>query len=188
MGWLMVKKHPEVIKKGKAIDLSDLHAEPVVMFQHRHWVKMGLLFNVIIPTLMPMLWGESAWNGFFVAFVLRYLVTLHITWTVNSLSHMFGYKPYDTRIAPNQNWFVATFALGEGWHNFHHTFPHDYATSELKWTINTTTWLIDFLSLFGICYDRRKITDKVIENRKLRTGPDGNLEQKVEQKLAQKVE
>jgi len=60
---------------------------------------------------------------------------------------------------------------GEGYHNFHHTFPWDYSTSEWGWNINLTTFILDQLAKIGWVYDRRYVTKDLIEKRKTRTGP-----------------
>ncbi len=48
---------------------------------------------------------------------------LHVTWLVNSASHMFGYRNYETTDDSRNNWLVAILAYGEGWHNNHHAYP-----------------------------------------------------------------
>ncbi len=64
---------------------------------------------------------------------------------------MVGNKPYDTRIGPVENMFVSIQALGEGFHNYHHTFPQDYATSEYGiGHFNTTKGFIDLMAFFGL--------------------------------------
>ena len=50
----MVRKHPDVKEKGSKIDLSDLHNDPVVMFQHRHYLPLALTLCIVIPTLIPV--------------------------------------------------------------------------------------------------------------------------------------
>lgn len=56
-----------------------------------------------------------------------------MTWLVNSVAHMWGQRPYDAHINPSENWLVSIGAHGEGWHNYHHTFPFDYKTSEVPY-------------------------------------------------------
>ncbi len=59
MGWLCLKKHPAVKAKGKAIDLSDLWADPVVRFQRRFYIPLIILCWGLIPTLIPVyFWNE----------------------------------------------------------------------------------------------------------------------------------
>lgn len=73
----------------------------------RFYLPLILLFSVALPTIVPwMFWGESLWNSYFVAAIFRYCVTLHATWTVNSIAHMYGYRPYDKRINPRESLVV----------------------------------------------------------------------------------
>ncbi|XP_064639191.1 acyl-CoA desaturase 1-like [Lineus longissimus] len=171
MGWLLVRKHPDVIAKGKALDLSDLKSDPVVMFQRRFYIPSIMLLCFTIPTIVPhLLWGESIANAYFVCALLRYTLTLHATWCVNSLAHALGMKPYDRFIKPAENMLVAFMAMGEGFHNYHHTFPQDYSTSEYGWKINSTTMFIDFMAAIGQVEGRKKISKEIVMKRKERTG------------------
>ncbi|MCP6116884.1 hypothetical protein NL387_26720, partial [Klebsiella pneumoniae] len=77
-----------------------------------------------LPTVIPVyFWNESWINAFFVATLFRYTFILNVTWLVNSAAHKWGGKPYDKNIKPSENISVSVFALGEGFHNYHHTFP-----------------------------------------------------------------
>lgn len=125
---------------------------------------------MVIPTVVPYLWGESLWLSYFTAFALRYTFTLNVTWCVNSFAHMFGDKPYDVNINPSENLFVSMFAGGEGFHNYHHTFPQDYATSEFGTKVNLTTRIINFFARIGWAYDLKVIPRDVIIKRMMRTG------------------
>ena len=57
-------------------------------------------------------------------------------------------KPYDATIGPVENMSVSVLALGEGFHNYHHTFPHDYSASEWRWSLNLTTLFIDAMAWY----------------------------------------
>ncbi|XP_020610221.1 stearoyl-CoA desaturase 5-like [Orbicella faveolata] len=171
VGWLLVKKHPDVIKKGKQLDLSDLYEDKIVMFQRRHYKLLSTICNVIIPIAVPWyFWNESIWNGFFICYAFRYTFTLNATWCVNSFAHLWGAKPYDEHINPSQNFSVVIATGGEGFHNFHHTFPQDYATSELGSPMNPSKWFIDLCALFGLAYDLKTISKEAIRKRRIRTG------------------
>jgi len=183
MGWLMVRKHPQVIIKGQKIDLSDLRADPVVMFQHKYYLQLAALCNLILPTLIPWyFWGEDAWTAYAVA-VLRYVIVLHNTWLVNSAAHLWGDKPYAEHINPAENLLVSFLAAGEGFHNYHHTFPHDYSTSEWRWSFNLATIFIDAMALIGQAYDRRSVAKETVEARIRRTGP-GTTPPKMKEELS----
>lgn len=171
MGWLCCKKHPEVKEKGKLIDMSDLESNPYVMFQHRHFWWMSLVFTVLVPTLIPvLLWQERFWTSFVFSFMVRYLITLHGTWLVNSAAHYYGERPYDKRIEARESPYVIFNGLGEGFHNYHHTFPYDYATSEFGRYMNITTTFIDLCASLGLVVDRRKVDPESILRRRARTG------------------
>jgi len=169
MGWLLVRKHPAVLKAGATIDMSDLEADPVIMFQHRHYLKCYTLAAFVLPTVVPLLWGETLTNSYFMA-VFRYVAVLHFTWLVNSAAHFFGNKPYDVGIGATQNMLVSVLAMGEGFHNYHHTFPYDYSTSEWGLSVNLTTAFIDLMAKCGLAYNLRKANPATVAARAQRTG------------------
>ena len=115
MGWLMVKKHPLVIKHGKEVDLSDLQADPILRFQHKYYMPLTLLMVVIIPVLIGTFFLQlSAYDSFSLFVALRLVGLIHGIGLVNSAAHMFGYRPYDKSIGPTENVFVSLCASGEG--------------------------------------------------------------------------
>jgi len=120
--------------------------------------------------MVPLLWGESAFVAFYTAGLLRYCVTLNATWMVNSVAHMWGFRPYDGNINPAESAITASGAFGEGWHNYHHTFPSDYKASEYPWKLNATTMFIDFFALIGWAYDRKTTSKESIAARRAKAG------------------
>jgi len=119
-------------------------------------------------------WGESFITAWFFVTQFRYACILHWTWLVNSAAHMFGNHPYDKSINPSENKTVAILAMGEGWHNYHHTFPWDYKTAELgDYKYNLTTGFIDFMAWIGWAYDLKTVPKSIVQQRILRTG-DGS--------------
>ena len=171
IGWLLMKKHPDVLIKGKNVDLSDLQRDPVVQFQRRYYLPMCLLMTIVVPVGVPwFFWGEDPWIAFFCLSLFRYVMTLHSTWFVNSAAHLWGSRRYDKHVNPCDNRFVAVASIGEGWHNYHHTFPYDYATSEWGPRINMTTIFIDFMAAMGQVYDRKQVSQEAIERVRRRKG------------------
>lgn len=74
--------------------MSDLEADPIVMFQHKYYLPLALVLGFAIPISTACYFGETlnvAWNGH----IFRYLLGLHLVWMINSAAHCFGYKPYD---------------------------------------------------------------------------------------------
>ncbi|XP_076368487.1 acyl-CoA Delta-9 desaturase-like isoform X3 [Tachypleus tridentatus] len=174
IGWLLVRKHPDVIEKGKTVDCTDILADPIVRYQRKYYTPLIGLCCFVMPTVVPVwFWNETYWNAFYVAVILRYCWTLNVTWLVNSAAHIWGNRPYDRYINPRENKCVIISTMGEGFHNYHHTFPWDYATSELgfRWTV--TTMFIDFMAFLGLAYDLKTVPLEVIKKRKERTG-DGS--------------
>ncbi|EFA05022.2 acyl-CoA Delta-9 desaturase [Tribolium castaneum] len=172
MGWLLVRKHPDVIAKGKTLDLSDLQEDPVVMFQKKYYKIIAPVLSLVIPALIPWyFFGEDLYVSWVTTCVLRYVITLHSTWAVNSVAHIWGTKPYDKNIKPTENIAVAIVAYGEGWHNYHHVFPWDYKAAELgNYRTNLSTAFIDFMAKIGWAYDLKSVSPEMLRKRKMRTG------------------
>lgn len=174
-GWLMCKKHPEIKAKGKGIDMSDVKNDPVCSYQRKFYLPSIVVMCFVFPAFVPWyFWDENGVTAFFVCSIMRYCILLNFTWCVNSVAHLFGNKPYDRHINPVENLLVTIGAAGEGFHNYHHTFPQDYSTSEFGMKFNATTVFINFVALFGQAYDLKKVDQELIDRRKERTG-DGTV-------------
>ncbi|CAO1433737.1 unnamed protein product [Diamesa tonsa] len=171
MGWLCVRKHPKVIEYGGKIDMSDLDADPWIMFQKRHYKVLYTIFALGLPTVIPIIfWDENPIIALWVAYFARTILNLNVTWLVNSAAHLYGTRPYDDSMFPVENMFVAALAAGEGWHNYHHAFPWDYRAAELGTPLNLTCKFIDFFAKYGVIYDLKEATSNMVRNRVLRTG------------------
>jgi len=161
MGWLFVKKHPDIIKVGRMLDFTDLQEDAFVMFQKKldPWFTLYMCF-VFPAQIASHFWGEEFWNAFFVCGVLRYVIVLHFTWLVNSAAHLYGDHPYDVLSYPAENSFVSLCSVGEGWHNWHHKYPYDYAASEfgISSQFNPSKLFIDICAFFGLVWDRKRAT------------------------------
>ena len=93
-----------------------------------------------------------AW-GFFLPTVLLY----HATFSVNSLTHMFGKKKYETGDESRNNWLVSIITFGEGWHNNHHFFPGSARQGFSPWEIDPTYYGLRLLSLLGLVSNLRPV-------------------------------
>ncbi|XP_028032379.1 acyl-CoA Delta(11) desaturase-like [Bombyx mandarina] len=163
IGWLMMKKHPDVVKQGSKIDMSDIIHDPVVIFCTKYFILFKITFCWVIPSALPVYaWGEL-WNIAILSQAFwRYMLSLHFTWSVNSFAHLWGNKPYDRYIMPCENKGVSIVAMGEGWHNYHHTFPWDYKAAELGVPNNTTTFLLDLFARIGWAYDLKQASPALV--------------------------
>ena len=187
MGWLYVKKHPDIVAEGKKLDFSDLDRDGFVMFQKQldPWFTLFMCF--VFPALVAKVgWGEDFWNAFWVAGALRYIVVLHCTWLVNSAAHFFGDHPYDDQW-PAENPFVSFASIGEGWHNWHHKYPYDYAASEFGITsqFNPTKLFIDTCCFLGLAWNRKRATSAWERSKQKRD--NGEVEKSAAQRRACQV-
>ncbi|XP_066994125.2 acyl-CoA Delta-9 desaturase [Anabrus simplex] len=175
VGWLVLTPHPEVVAKRNLVDMSDLEADPIVMWQKKFYIPLFAIFSLGLPVWVPWyLWNETLWNAFFILFNCRFCITLNIAFLVNSVAHMWGQKPYDKNISPVESLGVSIAALGEGWHNYHHVFPYDYKTAELgDYSFNLTTGFIDFFAWLGWAYELKTVSEETVRKRVLRSG-DGS--------------
>jgi fatty-acid desaturase len=124
----------------------ELLADPV----HRVLNRLHLLPNILVG-LALYAWGGWAlvtWGVF-----VRIVVTLHVTWAVNSAAHTWGYRTYDTPEGSTNCWWVGLLAWGEGWHNNHHAFQRS-ARHGLEWWEFDANWVvIRALSAVGLVKD-----------------------------------
>ncbi|MGV3483987.1 MAG: acyl-CoA desaturase [Planctomycetaceae bacterium] len=96
----------------------------------------------------PMAWSLVVWGMF-----VRLVAVLHTTWLVNSASHMFGYRNYETTDDSRNNWLVAIIAYGEGWHNNHHAYPRMAKHGHKWWEFDITWMAILLLKRLGLVWD-----------------------------------
>ncbi|XP_013139663.1 PREDICTED: acyl-CoA desaturase-like [Papilio polytes] len=171
VGWLMSKKHPYVKELGKRIDMSDLEADWMVMFQKKYYYPLYVIFALFIPVWVPIQYfGETFLNSLLVCYFLRYLFQVNGTWLVNSAAHLYGTRPYDKNLQPVESWFVSWLSLGEGWHNYHHTFPWDYKAAELSMHFNFSATLIRWFEKIGLAYNLKTASPDMVAKRIMRTG------------------
>lgn len=170
MGWLLQRKHPKVIQMGRKLDLTDLYEESVLTFQKRNYLPMAMILGFLIPISVCYTYFElSLFQSISIA-AWRYVSSLHCTWFVNSAAHIWGSQDYDTKIEARESELVSLGALGEGFHNYHHTFPFDYSTSEHGGYCNFTTLFIDTMAFLGLAYDLKTAKPEMINKRRARTG------------------
>lgn len=106
-------------------------------------------------------WGDTIPNSIYIRAII-WCYTLNGTWAVNSAAHIWGSRPYDKNINPRENLGVIFVAIGEGFHNYHHTFPWDYKTSEFPYLFNFTTCVIDLAAYFGLVSNRKVASKELV--------------------------
>lgn len=100
---------------------------------------------------------------------VRTVVVWHITWSVNSASHLWGYRSYETGERSRNNWLVAVISNGEGWHNNHHADPRSSRHGHQAWEVDVTFATIWLLRWIGLA------SDVAVPDRRMRALPDRPL-------------
>lgn len=159
IGW-MLRDYP-----SGAIDFSnakDLQKDPIVMFQHNHYIPITLVANVGLPFLLGLIHGDLVGTLLLVGFA-RIVVSHHTTFFINSLAHMWGKQPYTNTNTAKDNGFLALFTYGEGYHNFHHYFQTDYRNGVRWYQWDPTKWTIATLSWLGLAHNLKRVPDFKIQ-------------------------
>ncbi len=160
MGWIFFKLYPRELD-----NVADLKKDPLVMWQHRNHRWVAVVVGFLLPALIGLAW--SGWVGalgaFLLAGVTRVVCVQHCTFFINSLCHTMGNRPYCGNTSARDSWLMALFTFGEGYHNYHHSFQHDYRNGVKHWQFDPTKWSIWLLSRFGLVTDlRRAAPEKVL--------------------------
>jgi stearoyl-CoA desaturase (delta-9 desaturase) len=159
MGWFLSKK-------GFTPDLKcvrDLMKFPELRLLDRFDILVPValavaifFIGVVLENTAPQL-GTNGWQmlvwGFFISTVACY----HGTYTINSLSHVFGKQRYRTGDQSRNNWFLALITLGEGWHNNHHHYPSSARQGFYWWEVDITYYMLKLMSWLGIIWDLRAV-------------------------------
>jgi len=161
---MIIKQDPKRIGRT---DIADLNADPIVKFQHKHYLPIMLIMGFIFPMVVAGLgWGD--WRGgFYFAAISRLVFVHHATFCVNSLAHWLGDQPFDDRNSPRDHVLTALVTLGEGYHNMHHEFPSDYRNA-LKWyQYDPSKWVIIVCKLVGLASNLQTFPHNEIEKGRL---------------------
>jgi stearoyl-CoA desaturase (Delta-9 desaturase) len=145
IGW-MLRDYPS--GRSDLGNIPDLKKDPMLAFQHRHYVPLALTANFGLTLIAGFLIGD-VWGTLFLG-VLRVVWSHHVTFFINSLAHMWGKRPYTEENSARDNPVIAVVTYGEGYHNFHHSFAHDYRNGVRWWQWDPTKWLIATLQLAGL--------------------------------------
>ncbi|WOO41287.1 acyl-CoA desaturase [Rubellicoccus peritrichatus] len=161
MGWLMFKLKPE----APIDNVKDLEKDPALVWQHKYIHFIAAFMGFVLPTLICGLYYGSwmgALGGFLIVGVLRTVIVQHATFFINSACHYIGSQPYSSTHSARDSWLMAIFTFGEGYHNYHHEFQHDYRNGVKPWQIDPTKWTIWLLSKVGMTSDLRRVSEAKI--------------------------
>jgi stearoyl-CoA desaturase (Delta-9 desaturase) len=140
IGWILFRLQPETTFEG----VKDLQQDSLIMWQHRHYRTIAVLMSFGVPTLLGAMVGgwSGALGSFLIAGVARIVCVHHMTFFINSMCHTLGCQPYSSRCTARDSTIMAWFTFGEGYHNFHHEFQHDYRNGVKAWQFDPTKWCI----------------------------------------------
>ena len=155
LGWIFARKHdlPDFAK------IADLTRYPELMWLH----KLELLPAIALGGLCFLLAG---WSGLVVGFIWSTVLVYHATFCINSLAHVRGSKRYVTGDNSRNNWLLAVFTMGEGWHNNHHAYQSSVRQGFRWWEIDPTYYLLRALSWIGLVWDLKTPPEQVLRNER----------------------
>lgn len=165
IGWFF---HPD--PPGLQRYIKDLRASPtlqIVSALFPLWVVLGLVIPGVLGGLFTQSWA-GVWTGLIWGGLVRVFLVHHVTWSVNSACHLWGFRPYRSEDESRNNVIFGILALGEGWHNTHHAFPTSARHGLRWWQIDLSYWMIRGLSLVGLAWDL-KLPTKEAQRRERRT-------------------
>jgi stearoyl-CoA desaturase (Delta-9 desaturase) len=150
IGWLF---DPEPLDLDRYIqDLSRSRMLRVASALFPLWVALGLLIPAILGGLLTRTWA-GVWTGLIWGGLVRIFLIHHVTWSVNSACHLWGWRPFRSNDESRNNALFGILALGEGWHNSHHAFPTSARHGLRWWQIDISYWVIWTLARLGLAWD-----------------------------------
>ncbi len=118
------------------------------------WVLLGLLIPAALGGLLTLSW-TGVLLGFIWGGLVRVFLVHHVTWSINSVCHIWGTRPFNTHDESRNNAIFGVLAMGEGWHNNHHAFPTS-ARHGLRWfELDGAYWVIRAMAMVGLARDVR---------------------------------
>lgn len=165
IGWITSRKN--FLTDYKTI--KDFARYPELVFLNRFNKLIPLLLGVLLfvsgewlslnaPSLNTNGWQLIVWGWFISTTVL-----LHGTSTINSLSHLYGKKRFDTGDESRNNFWLSLITLGEGWHNNHHYYMHSARQGFYWWEIDITYYGLKIMSFIGIIHDLRPVPKHILD-------------------------
>ena len=153
LGWVFSRKHDAT----DLVKVADLASFPELRWLHKFEVMPAAVLAVLCFLI-------AGWSGLVIGFLWSTVLVYHATFCINSLAHVHGRKRYVTGDDSRNNWLLAFFTLGEGWHNNHHAYQSSARQGFRWWEIDVTFYVLKALSLVGIVWDLRSPPAEVLRN------------------------
>ncbi len=160
IGWLLFRTGPDTPLTW----VRDLKKDRLAWWQHEYYVPIAIGMAFALPAAIGWAWGGpvAALGAFLIAGIARVVVVHHMTFCINSLCHWIGDRPYSSDCTARDSVLMAVCTFGEGYHNFHHEFQHDYRNGVKPWQFDPTKWTIWLLSKIGMVDGLRTVPEEKI--------------------------
>jgi stearoyl-CoA desaturase (delta-9 desaturase) len=150
LGWMFAPKPPDLQRYVSDLRQSKLLRAASTLFPL--WVLAGLLIPTAIGWLLVGT-PSGAWTGFVWGGLVRILFVHHVTWSINSVCHIWGCQPFYSHDESRNNALFGVLGLGEGWHNTHHAFPTSARHGLRWWQVDVSYWVIRGLEIVGLAWN-----------------------------------
>ncbi|WP_437805993.1 acyl-CoA desaturase [Sorangium sp. So ce1078] len=176
IGWMLGGDVTNAVQYSK-----DLLRDPMIKTINQLY-PLWVLLSLLIPTALGGLIRGTlagAFQGFIWGGLVQIAVNQHATWTIASLAHIFGSRPYYTGEfeTSRNNFLVAIPILGDGWHNNHHAFPNVAICGFEWWQIDPSGWVIRGLEKIGLVYEVRGVpSESMRQARRRKPGGEPRLD------------
>ncbi len=154
-GWMLCDKYLETPPS----QIREYQRYPELVLMDRFWLVPPLMWAGILALM-----GGAAWA--FWGMVVSTFLLWHGTFTINSLSHIWGTRRYETTDTSRNNLLLALITLGEGWHNNHHFYQSSARQGFFWWEIDGSYYMLKILSWFGVVWDLRGVPQWVLEGKR----------------------
>ena len=132
----------------------DLYKEPMMRLLHVMFLPTHIVLGVLLLAVGWLGWDWYTGMSFLIwGLFVRLVYVFHVTWLVNSATHMWGYRNYETSDNSRNLWWVGLMAFGEGWHNNHHAFQRMAKQGHKWWEIDPTYWAILTMERIGLAWN-----------------------------------
>ena len=129
------------------------------------WVILGLAIPAFLGGFIAASW-IGVLKGFLWGGIVRIFLVHHATWSINSITHLYGKHPFDTKERSTNNIWLAIPTCGEAWHNNHHAFPNSAKFGLLWWQVDIGYWVIRAIEVVGLAWNVKFPTAKMIKAKK----------------------
>lgn len=150
MGWIL-KPNPTDLPRYVG-DLKKSKLVTTISALFPFWILLGFALPTLIGGLVTMTWS-GALLGFVWGGLVRIFFVHHVTWSVNSICHIWGTRPFKTTDDSRNNAVFGILAMGEGWHNNHHAFPTSAKHGLRWWEFDISYLLIRGMALVGLAWN-----------------------------------